>query len=100
MVDTIKRHAGLALPEQVCLPETFSEYLAHYAILKELHESVSEGRPAQNYTVGYYPRHLNKLVDAGFKQVTDDIREWDNQFIKIAANAFVEIGKDSSGTVR
>lgn len=96
LVDTIKNHAGLALPEQEDLAKTFSEYLAHYAVLKELRESVSKGRPIQPYTVGYYPRTMNKLVDEGFAKVISDIARWDNDISKLAVDVLRDIRKDNS----
>lgn len=98
IVDTIRKNAGLALPEQEELSKTFSEYLAHYAVMKELYESAKQGRPTQEYTVGYYPRQMNKLVDKGFEIVIHDISKWDTEISGRAAQVFRDSGKGNNAT--
>lgn len=78
MVKTIKKSVGLVLPDQEDLNRTLSEYLAHYVVMKEIRDAVKNNGLYNRYTVGYYPRGLNKLVDEGFQRLTNEISQWED----------------------
>lgn len=59
----ISEHTGLASEDLI---DSLGEYLAHYAILSDIHKR-GETKPYESgwHKIGYYPRELNKKVAVG-----------------------------------
>lgn len=88
IVKTIHSNAGLALPRQADLRDLFARYLAHFAVLNELHDRLRQNIAVPlNYGVGAYPRELNKAVNDGLQEVTSDIDEWEGRLKTLAESA-------------
>lgn len=91
----IQEHAGYARHEQKDLMNVFAQYLAHFAILKHLHEEAkakrTAGQVADKHPVALpestpaklkvdvsaaFPQEIHVLVNQGFDAITKDIEEW------------------------
>jgi hypothetical protein len=95
IVTIIEQHAGYARPEEKGLMPVFAKYLAHFAVLKHLHDeakakiaaesassnntiSVSDS-PVQSLKVdlsAVFPEELHALINDGFEAIINDIGEW------------------------
>ena len=95
IVTIIEQHAGYARPEEKGLMAVFAKYLAHFAVLKHLHDeakakSAAESARSNNtisvsdWTVqslkvdlsAVFPEELHALINDGFEAITNDIGEW------------------------
>jgi|GEM_PF-6055560 len=88
MVKIIRERAGLMLSNQKDLADVFAKYLAHFAFLKECDTACRDEKTrnqAQHYTTGFYPREINKLVEAGFLQLNGELTQWQDDLAKLAA---------------
>jgi hypothetical protein len=88
IMSIIEQHAGYARPEQKNLMEMFAKYLAHFAVLKSVHEeakgklspkSEGEGKRTAGFVVNLsaaFPEDIHKLIDEGFVAITGEIEQW------------------------
>lgn len=93
IVKIIEQQAGYARPEEKDLMAVFAKYLAHFAVLKHVHEEAkrkvaakaSKGaiaatisrEPGMKVDVSaVFPEELHGLIDQGFEALTKDIEEW------------------------
>jgi hypothetical protein len=88
MVKTIQEKAGYVRPEQNDLPAVFGRYLAHYSVLKRLHDHVtaqyggaSSGAhnpkpPIAVIEAAVFPREIDGLVAEGFWAITEELNSW------------------------
>ena len=79
MVDVIREKAGFARPEDDELVKVMGEYLAHYLVLKRLHERAKTGgklhlNAADEHAT--FPNQVQSLVDKGFKTINQQVMEW------------------------
>jgi hypothetical protein len=76
MTEIISTHSGLASADLVRL---LGEYTAHYAILSNIDASGSTTPyPPGWHTMGYYPRELNKKVEAGYLELSQLLDDYSN----------------------
>lgn len=79
MVDVIREKAGFARPEDDELVQVMGSYLAHYLVLKRLHDRAKTGdklhlNAADEHAT--FPNQIQKLVDNGFKAINHQVMEW------------------------
>lgn len=95
IVTIIEQHAGYARPEEKDLMAVFAKYLAHFAVLKHLHDE-AKAKLAAGKAVGThadavsapsvlstkvdlsaaFPENLHTLINDGFEAITKDIETW------------------------
>lgn len=93
LVKIIEQNAGYARPQEKGLMQVFAKYLAHFAVLKHVHNEakISLKKPSNSEhslreTDGVeplkvdlsavFPSELHKLINDGFEAVTKDIEQW------------------------
>lgn len=91
IVKIIEQQAGYARPQEKELMTVFAKYLAHFAVLKHLHEeakrklasekapTTATTSPEPSMTVdlsAVFPEELHGLINQGFEAITKDIEEW------------------------
>jgi len=91
MVKIIQEHAGYARPEEKDLMGVFGKYLAHYAVLKAVHEAAKANvagqpggtagpatptPPLQVNVSAAFPEVIHTLINQGFDALASDIEQW------------------------
>jgi hypothetical protein len=94
IVNIIEQNAGYARPEEKQLMSVFAKYLAHYAVLKHLHDVAQADQArarshANNSTTetdtlevlkvdvsAVFPTELHDLINDGFQAIIKDIEQW------------------------
>ena len=92
IVKIIEQQAGYARPEEKELMAVFAKYLAHFAVLKHVHEEAKQkvGEISKGATIAtisrkpsmkvdlsaVFPEELHGLIDEGFDALTKDIEDW------------------------
>jgi hypothetical protein len=92
IVKIIHEQAGYARAEESDLMTIFGKYLAHFAVLKAMHDSarakmsppVVQGVPAVPHAPivnasAAFPIMLHALVNQGFEAISKDIQQWRKQ---------------------
>lgn len=79
MADVIREKAGYARPEDGALVKVMGEYLAHYLVLRRLHDRARNGEKlhlsaADEHAI--FPNQIQELVDNGFKAINEQVMEW------------------------
>jgi hypothetical protein len=79
LAEVIREKAGFARQEDDELVRVMGEYLAHYLVLKRLHDRVKDGEAihinaADEHAV--FPFRIQQLVDNGFKSINDQVIKW------------------------
>ena len=91
MVQIIQQHAGYARAEENELMGIFGKYLAHFAVLKSMHDAVAAklsssspedsaiatppSAPDVNLSAAF-PHTIHDLINQGFDAITADIQQW------------------------
>ena len=94
MVKVIQEKAGYIRPEQTELSNVFGRYLAHYSVLKKLHDYIrAEHKPAPLggddipthqfrkppiavIEAAVFPRDIDGMVTDGFLAITGELSSW------------------------
>lgn len=79
MVDVIREKAGFARQDDDELVQVMGNYLAHYLVLKRLHERAKTGEKLHLNAAdehATFPNQIQKLVDNGFKKINQEVMEW------------------------
>lgn len=91
MVKIIKQEAGYARAEETDLMVVFGRYLAHFAVLKAIHDAAKQAAvpqaPAPQGTPvvmhapivnpsAAFPDTIHSLINQGFDAITKDVRDW------------------------
>lgn len=93
MVKIIEEQAGYARSEESELMTVFAKYLAHFAVLKHIHQEAQKARdgatpedgvatqgpeqPAMTVDLSaVFPEEIHKLINQGFEALTSGVREW------------------------
>jgi len=91
MVKIIHEQAGYARAEEKDLMTVFGKYLAHFAVLKAMHEAAKarvspqippvQGSPVVPHTPGVnpsaaFPYTIHTLINQGFEAISSDIQQW------------------------
>ena len=93
VVEIIEQNAGYARPEEAELMNVFAKYLAHFAVLKHLHDNAKRALYAAHQEVqsgdvatpdeslkvdlsAVFPVELHTLIAAGFDAIARDIGHW------------------------
>ncbi|MFZ4550200.1 MAG: hypothetical protein ACOYNB_00120 [Aquabacterium sp.] len=79
LAELIRERAGLARQEDEELIDVMGEYLAHYLVLKRLHERVKKGDAIHLNAVeeqAVFPVRLQQLVDNGFQSINKQVLQW------------------------
>jgi hypothetical protein len=92
MVKIIQENAGYARPQERDLMVVFGRYLAHFAVLKAVHDAAKAnvgtgqaGGAARSATVtpllqvnvsAAFPEVIHTLINQGFDALTTDIEQW------------------------
>jgi hypothetical protein len=91
MVKIIHEQAGYARAEEEDLMTVFSKYLAHFAVMKAMHDAAKarvspqtpavQGAPVVPHTPGVnpsaaFPYAIHPLINQGFEAISSDIRQW------------------------
>jgi hypothetical protein len=92
MVKIIQEHAGYARAQEKDLMGVFGKYLAHFAVLKAVHEAAKAkaaaekaagtgepstfAPPLQVNLSAVFPEVIHTLINQGFDALTADIEQW------------------------
>lgn len=79
MAEVIREKAGFARSEDDVLVRIMGKYLAHFLVLKRLHERAKDGKPSHLNAAdeqATFPNEIEKLVDDGFKKINRQVIEW------------------------
>lgn len=79
MADVIREKAGFARSENDELVRVMGKYLAHYLVLKRLHERARNGIALHvNASDGQavFPSEIEKLIDKDFKNINKEVMAW------------------------
>ena len=83
MVQLIEEKAGYTRSDQKELIGVMGQYLAHYLVLKRLHNAIkseegysSKGKPEETAT---FPNEIQKLVDKGYLDINLALERWKAQ---------------------
>lgn len=79
LADTIREKAGFARPEDNDLVHVMGDYLAHYLVLKRLHNRIIKGEALHLSSAdeqAVFPNKIQKLVDEGFHAINKQVIEW------------------------
>lgn len=83
MVQLIEEKAGYTRSDQKELIGVMGQYLAHYLVLKRLHNAIkseegysSKGKPEETAT---FPNEIQKLVDKGYLDINLALENWKAQ---------------------
>jgi hypothetical protein len=79
LADVIREKAGFARPDDGELVHVMGQYLAHYLVLKRLHDRAKAGEkphlnPADEQAI--FPNRIQNLVDSGFKSINQQVLAW------------------------
>ena len=79
MAEVIREKAGFARSEDDVLVRVMGKYLAHFLVLKRLHERAMDGKQPHFNAAddqATFPNEIEKLVDDGFKTINRQVMEW------------------------
>jgi hypothetical protein len=91
MVGIIRKQAGCARPEEKDLMAVFAQYLAHFAVLKHVHQEAQEQRLRTENTSAnedpkdspmavdlsaVFPEEIHGLINQGFDALTQSVQQW------------------------
>jgi hypothetical protein len=89
MVKVIQQQAGYARAEEKEVIGVFGNYLAHFAVLKAMHEAAkarvgkdpsSKTVPAPSVNISAaFPEVIHVLINQGFNAISEDIEKWRQQ---------------------
>lgn len=92
MVKIIEEKAGYVREDQTELAEVFGQYLAHYAVLRKIHndnkkifdeqQNISHCHVIQKISVdesAAFPRKIQKLVQTGYRELNSELNNWGKQ---------------------
>jgi hypothetical protein len=77
MTNLIQQHGGM-LHDNVGVSDVYGEYLAHFAILKNIYldQGRGEAYPPGKHTIGYYPRRLNNIVKQRYEALLAELKPY------------------------
>lgn len=79
LAELIREKAGLARQEDSDLVYVMGEYLAHYLVLKRLHDSAKAGQSIHINAAddrAVFPVPIQEMVDNGFRAINEKILQW------------------------
>lgn len=80
IVSVTETNAGLALPQQDGLADAFAAYLAHFSILRQVHDSIRAGIEVPPImSEAAFPRHLPVLIAEGRRILAGALNDWEKR---------------------
>jgi hypothetical protein len=79
LADVIREKAGFAREDDSELVLVMGEYLAHYLVMKRLHDRAKSGEALHQTSAdeqAVFPNKIQNLVDNGFKLINEQVMEW------------------------
>jgi len=79
LAEVIREKAGFARQDDSDLVHVMGEYLAHYLVLKRLHDRAKMGNELHLNAAdeqAVFPNRIQDLVDSGFKSINRQVMEW------------------------
>ena len=79
LAKVIRQKAGFARQDDNDLVQVMGEYLAHYLVLKRLHDRAKSGEEIHMNAAdeqAIFPNRIQELFDKGFKSINQQVMEW------------------------